>query len=178
MGNEKILLNGRNYPKIVERGINMEENKEMTVSQEKTIVQGIEGFKNNSQTKKSIITSVENQKTLFNLDTTCDNLLNNCIGEKIRIVDFVCKIYEKPLKEPIINEETGEIKETEYSMSTILIDEHHKSYVTGSKSFFFQFKKLCEIYTLEEIKQGIDIEIINVPVKNSNNKALGFKLVD
>lgn len=156
----------------MEENVNRKEEKGMVVS-------GMEEMQNQNQnSKQKIFTSITNEKTLFNLDTHCDFKINDVVGSKIVIKDFLCKVIEKKLKEPIINEETGEIKENEYTMITILLDEEGKSYVTASKSFYFQFKKLCQYLRSEEkLKEGIAIKIINVPVKNSSNKALGFELV-
>lgn len=142
------------------------------------MVQGLEGFDNSSKVKTNIITTITDEKKLFNLETRCDERLNDCVGEKIRVVDMLCKVIEKPLDEPIINEETGEIeKDREYKMITILIDETGKSYVTASKTFFFNWKKLCQLWGEAKIKDGVDIEITKVQVKNSGNKALSFELV-
>lgn len=156
----------------MEENVNRKEEKGMVVS-------GMEEMQNQNQnSKQKIFTSITNEKTLFNLDTHCDFKINDVVGSKIVIKDFLCKVIEKKLKEPIRNEETGEIKENEYTMITILLDEEGKSYVTASKSFYFQFKKLCQYLRSEEkLKEGIAIKIINVPVKNSSNKALGFELV-
>lgn len=156
----------------MEENVNRKEEKGMVVS-------GMEEMQNQNQnSKQKIFTSITNEKTLFNLDTHCDFKINDVVGSKIVIKDFLCKVIEKKLKEPIINEEIWEIKENEYTMITILLDEEGKSYVTASKSFYFQFKKLCQYLRSEEkLKEGIAIKIINVPVKNSSNKALGFELV-
>lgn len=158
----------------------MEENKDLILNESNNQVQGLEGFKTNtnSKTKINVITTITDEKQLFNLENKVDYKLNDCVGEKIRVKDMLCKIIEKPLDEPIYNEETGEIlKDKEFQMITILVDDEGKSYVTASKTFFFAFKKLCQYYTEETIKEGIDIMIIKTNVKDSNNKALNFELV-
>lgn len=159
----------------------MEENVNQTqkVEEKGMVVFGMGGMQTqNLNSKQKIFTSITDEKILFNLDSHCDFKINDIVGSKIIIKDFLCKIIEKKLKEPVKNEETGEIKESEYTMITILLDEEGKSYVTASKSFYFQFKKLCQYLRSEEkLKEGIPIKIINVPVKNSTNKALGFELV-
>ena len=136
-------------------------------------------FFRHSNTKRKIYTTIEDQKIIFNLETACDYKINDCKGEKIRIVDLLIKVNEKDLDEPVINEETGEIiKDKERSMVTILIDEAGKSYVTASKMFTIQMMNYVNMFGLDNIKQnGLDIEIIERAVKNSSNKALGFKLV-
>lgn len=141
-------------------------------------VQGVEGFVTNSNVQQQIITTITDNKILFNLENNCDERLNDCVGEKIRVVDMLCKVIEKPMKEPIIDDESGEIiKDKEFKMITILIDDNGKSYVTASKTFFFAWKKYCSMFGELGVKNGVGIKIINVPVKNSNNKALSFELV-
>ena len=133
------------------------------------------GFGNNSNQK--VLTSVSDTKVLFNLDSNVDYRLNDCIGETIKVTDYVIKVFEKEMKDPIIDEETGEIiKDKEYKRITILIDDEGKSYVTASKMFNIQFLKLISVIGTID-KEGIIIRIKNLPVKNSSNKALGFELV-
>lgn len=157
----------------------MEENKEMEVREnveETSLVS--ESFTSNSKTRQNIITNITDNKTLFNLESNCDVKLNDCIGETIEVTNFLCKVIEKEMKEPVLDEETGEIiKDTEYKMITILIDRQGKSYVTASKPFFFTWKKYCMMFGEDRVENGVLIKIINTPVKNSNNKALGFELV-
>ena len=143
------------------------------------IVSDFSEMQRHSNTKRKIYTTIEDQKIIFNLETACDYKINDCKGEKIRIVDLLIKVNEKDLDEPVINEETGEIiKDKERSMVTILIDEAGKSYVTASKMFTIQMMNYVNMFGLDNIKQnGLDIEIIERAVKNSSNKALGFKLV-
>lgn len=126
---------------------------------------------------QKILTSVKDMKVLFNLDSSVDYKLNDCIGETIKVTDYVVKVFEKEMKEPIVDEETGEIiKDKEYKRVTILIDDKGKSYVTASKMFNIQFLKLISV--MGEIgEDGVIIKIKNVAVKNSSNKALGFELV-
>lgn len=161
--------NVKNYE---EREVKEKENVEMIVSD-------FSQMQRNSSTKRKIYTTIEDQKIIFNLETACDYKINDCKGEKIRIVDLLIKVNEKDLDEPVINEETGEIiKDKERSMVTILIDEAGKSYVTASKMFTIQMMNYVTMFGLDNIKQnGLDIEIIERAVKNSSNKALGFKLV-
>lgn len=158
----------------------MEENKELEVKENKVEETSLvsTSFTSNSKTKQSVITNIVDNKTLFNLESNCDAKINDCVGETIEVTGFLCKVIEKEMEEPIIDEESGEIiKDTEYKMITILIDRQGKSYVTASKPFFFAWKKYCMVFGEETIENGVVIKIINTPVKNSNNKALGFELV-
>ena len=89
------------------------------------------------------------------------------------------RTFDKALKEPIVDEETGEVlRTTERSVSCVIVDEAGKSYATGSKTFTYNLMNYLSDFDgakdLEE--KGIDIEIIKVPTP-SGNKALSFKLV-
>lgn len=142
------------------------------------IVSDFGEMQNQTNTKRKIYTTIEDTKVIFNLENSCDHKINDCKGEKIRVTDVLVKINEKPLKEPIIDEETGEvIKDKEVSMVTILLDDNKKSYVTGSKIFTMQMINYIRMFGLETIKEGLEIAIIEKSVKNSPNKALGFELV-
>lgn len=126
---------------------------------------------------QQVFTSIKDQKKIFNLDNNCDFKLNDCKGETLRVKDVLVKIIETPLDEPKVNDETGEIIDSEYKKITILIDEQGKSYVTASKMFTNQIIRYIQMFGLESItKDGLEIKIIERPVKNSSNKALGFEL--
>lgn len=150
----------------------MEENK-----QEGLMVTDFNEMITGGQSNRKIYTTVTDQKKLFNLETSCDYKINDCKGEKIRVKDVVIKINEKEMKDPIVDEETGEIiKDKERTMVTILIDDGDKSYVTASKIFTMQLINYIKMFGLESIKEGLEIKIVDRNIKNSNNKALGFEL--
>lgn len=157
----------------------MEENKEMEVMEEKvetgmSVVQDFTGLSKQTNTKANIFTNITDKKKIFNLESKVDELLNECEGELIRVKEVLIKKYEKPMKEPIIDEETGEVlKDKEYSMCCILIDDNNKSYATGSKIFTIQMMRYLEMFGLTE--EGFEIKIVKNKV--NNNKALGFELV-
>ena len=140
-----------------------------------SIVQGFGMMHRKSKTKAEIFTNITDNKKIFNLDTHVDNLLNECEGELIRVKEVLIKRYEKPLKEPVIDEETGEIlKDKEYSMACILIDDNDKSYATGSKMFTIQMQRYIDMFGINE--NGFEIKIVKIK-QQSGNKALGFELV-
>lgn len=155
----------------------MEEEKSLEVAKEKVLNFG--DFRNGGNVNVETFSNIKDSKKLFNLETKVDAILNDCVGEKIRVKEVLIKKYVKPLREPVIDEETGEIlKDTETKISCILIDETGKSYATGSKTFSYNMIKLLGDYDGEALlNEGIDIEIIKVPVQNSGNKALSFKLL-
>lgn len=141
-------------------------------------IQSFSEARKNSPTQREIFTNIQDKKVLFNLDAGVDCKINDCVGEKIRVKDVLIKKFYKPLKEPIIDEETGEIiKDTEITMSCVLVDDMGKSYATGSKSFAIQMMNLLCDWGEDSLKEGIEIEIIKKQIANSQNKALGFKLV-
>ena len=119
----------------------------------------------------------EDKKKIFNLENNCDYKINDCKGQAIRVVDVMIKSIQSKLAEPVVNEETGEVKEYEFKKICILIDDQGKSYVTASKIFTLQMVRYLEMFGIESVKNGLDIRIIEKPIKNSNNKSLGFELL-
>lgn len=154
----------------------VEENENVEV--EETGISTIQGFGalgKRTETKCNIYTNITDQKKIFNLDSKVDNLLNDCEGELIRVKEVLIKRYEKPMKEPVIDEETGEIlKDKEISMACILIDDNEKSYATGSKVFTIQMMRYLDMFGLNN--EGFEIKIVKNKTERGN-KALGFELV-
>ena len=145
---------------------------------EETSLVGIQNFgeiANGSTTKASTYTNIKDAKKIFNLENHVDCLLNDCEGELINVKEVLIKKFEKPMKEPIINEQTGEIeKDTEITMSCILIDNNGKSYATGSKIFTIQMMRYLQMF--KDIGGGFTIKIVKNK-QTTGNKALGFELV-
>ena len=139
------------------------------------VIQGFGSMSKRTSTKADIFTNITDQKKIFNLDSKVDNLLNDYENSIIEVKEVLIKRYEKPMKEPICDEETGEIiKDKEISMACILIDKNDVSYATGSKVFTIQMMRYLEMFGIND--DGFLIKI----VKNkqaSGNKALGFELV-
>ena len=159
----------------------MKDNKEKLTKEvevEETGLSTIQGFGalgKRTETKCNIYTNITDQKKIFNLDSKVDNLLNDCEGELIRVKEVLIKRYEKPMKEPVIDEETGEIlKDKEISMACILIDDNEKSYATGSKVFTIQMMRYLDMFGLNN--EGFEIKIVKNKTEKGN-KALGFELV-
>ena len=152
----------------------VEENVEVEETGLSTI-QGFGALGKRTETKCNIYTNITDQKKIFNLDSKVDNLLNDCEGELIRVKEVLIKRYEKPMKEPVIDEETGEIlKDKEISMACILIDDNEKSYATGSKVFTIQMMRYLDMFGLNN--EGFEIKIVKNKTEKGN-KALGFELV-
>ena len=131
------------------------------------------GRKSNIKT----FTTIEDAKLIFNLQNECDEKLNDCVDEMIRVKDVLIKIIEKDLEEPEFDENGEVIRDKEYTKICILIDEAGKSYVTGSKMFTNRMIQLIDMFGINKIKEGIVIKITKVSIKNSSNKALSFEIV-
>lgn len=141
-----------------------------------TVVKGFGELSKGSTTKQEMFTNITDQKTIFNLESKVDNLLNDCEGETIRVKEVLIKRYEKPMKEPVLDVQTGEvIKDKEFSFACILIDDNKKSYATGSKIFTIQMMKYLQMFGISE--ECFEIKIVKNKISNSSNKALGFELV-
>ena len=139
------------------------------------VIQGFGNMSRKSTTKADIFTNITDQKKIFNLDSKVDNLLNDYEGSIIEVKEVLVKRYEKPMKEPIVDEETGEvIKDKEISMACILIDKNDVSYATGSKVFTIQMMRYLEMFGINE--DGFLIKIVKNK-QQSGNKSLGFELV-
>ena len=162
----------------------MEQNKnlenEEVVTEEKqeetaiSLIQDFSALGKRTDTKSQIFTNITDKKKMFNLDSHVDFLLNDCEGELIRVKEILVKRYEKPMKEPVIDEETGEIlKDKEITMACILIDDQGKSYATGSKVFTIQMMRYLEMFGIND--EGFEIKIVKN--KREKGKSLGFELV-
>ena len=152
----------------------VEENVEVEETSLSTI-QGFGALGKRTETKCNIYTNITDQKKIFNLDSKVDNLLNDCEGELIRVKEVLIKRYEKLMKEPVIDDETGEIlKDKEISMACILIDDNEKSYATGSKVFTIQMMRYLDMFGLNN--EGFEIKIVKNKTEKGN-KSLGFELV-
>lgn len=139
------------------------------------VVKDISMLGKRTDTKQEIFTNITDNKKLFNLSNHVDCLLNDCENESIHVKEVLIKRYEKPMKNPEIDEETGDIlKDKEITMATTIIDDKNKSYATGSKVFGIQLMQYLEMFGLDE--KGFDIKIVKR--KNDNgNKTLGFELI-
>ncbi len=155
----------------------MEEVKEetaMTVSN----IQDFGSLQTQTDTISNIFTNITDKKKIFNLNSNIDHLLNDCIGEMIRVKEVLIKRYLKPMKEPVIDEETGEIiKDKEMTMCVVLVDTEGKSYATGSKVFGIQLMQYIQMFATKEGFEPFEIRIIKKVIKGSSNKSLGFELV-
>lgn len=155
------------------------ENEEVVTNEDReetavSLIQDFSALGKRKDTKSQIFTNITDKKKMFNLDSHVDFLLNDCEGELIRVKEILVKRYEKPMKEPVIDEETGEIlKDKEITMACILIDDQGKSYATGSKVFTIQMMRYLEMFGIND--EGFEIKIVKN--KQEKGKSLGFELV-
>lgn len=144
------------------------------------VVSSFGSLQNTSKTRKKTFTTIDlkDVKTLYNLDNKdCDYKINDCVGQSLRIVDVVIKVFERDLEEPIVDENGEVVQDKERKMVTILLDDQDKTYVTASKIFTLQMMRFIETFGVDTIKNGLEIKIVNKKVANSNNKSLGFELI-
>ncbi len=158
------------------------ENEEVVKSlaaNEETSILDFSNTRRNSDVEVTTFSNIKDKKKLFNLQSHVDTMVNDCVGECLRVKEVLIRKFEKPLKEPVIDEETGEIlKDKEINYSCVLIDDTGKSYATGSKTFIINLLTyLGDFEGSKELDKGIDIKIVKVSVPNSPNKALGFELI-
>lgn len=159
-----------------------DENKtnELVVKEENNYqLSDFSGLGRETNTNTHVFTNITDEKKLFNLENNVDYLLNDCEGETIRVKEVLIKRYEKPLKEPIIDEQTGEIlKDHEITMSCVLVDDNNNSYATGSKVFTIQLMRYLQMRErMNKEEKTFDIKITKKKYGNNGNKALSFELV-
>lgn len=163
----------------------MEELKEMNeeVKEESgsIVVSNVNELRSANASKVKVFTSLDvtDTKAIFNLENKeADFKINDCVGQSIRMVDVYIKTFERKMKEPEVDEETGEVvKDTEYKKVCVIIDDQGKSYVTASKIFTMEMMNYLALFGIDKIHEGVEIRFINKAIKNSNNKALGFELL-
>lgn len=153
-----------------------EENVQAVEETALTTVQDLSGLQRRSETKSGIFTNIKDKKMLFNIDNNkVDALLNDCEGELINVKQVVIKRFEKPLKEPVVDETTGEIlKDKEITMSCVLVDDQNKTYATGSKTFTIEMIRYLTMFGLTD--EGFTIKITKTK-QDSGFRTLGFELV-
>ena len=132
------------------------ENQNVNVNENKGELTLFSGIKQNVYCSKVVETEKE-KKELFNALESCDALLNDCVGQEIKIKD----IY---VEEKQVIDETGEIK-TKYR--TIIFDESGQTYATGSYGIYNVLKKIVQIYGLPESwKKPLKVKVAKRPIGN------------
>ena len=133
------------------------ENQNLNVNENKGELTLFSGIKQNVYCSKVAETETE-KKELFNALESCDALLNDCVGQEIKIKDMY--VEEKQ----VIDDETREIK-TKYR--TILFDENGQTYATGSYGIYNVLKKIVQIYGLPESwEKPLKVKVAKRPIGN------------
>ena len=133
------------------------ENQNVNVNENKGELTLFSRIKQNVYCSKVAETETE-KKELFNALESCDALLNNCVGQEIKIKDMY--VEEKQ----VIDDETGEVK-TKYR--TILFDENGQTYATGSYGIYNVLNKIVQIYGLpENWEKPLKVKVAKRPIGN------------
>ena len=133
------------------------ENQNVNVNENKGELTLFSGIKQNIYCSK-IAESEKEKKELFNALESCDALLNDCVGQEIKIKDIY--VEEKQ----VMDDESGEIK-TKYR--TILFDENGQTYATGSYGIYNILKKIVQIYGLPESwEKPLVVKVAKRPIGN------------
>lgn len=133
------------------------ENQNVNVNEEKRELTLFSGIKQNVYCSKVAETEKE-KKELFNALESCDALLNDCVGQEIKIKDIY--VEEKQ----VMDDESGEIK-TKYR--TILFDENGQTYATGSYGIYNILKKIVQIYGLPDSwEKPLVVKVAKRPIGN------------
>ena len=158
----------------------MEENNELILRENEGsfVVSGFDALGRHTTTNTEVFTNITDEKKIYNLGNNVDYMINDCENEKIRVGEALIKKYSKPMKEPIVDDETGEIlKDTEYTFSCVIVDTEGKSYATGSKMFTIQLMQLLQMREATgKGKEPFEIKIIKKKIA-TGNKALSFELL-
>lgn len=132
------------------------ENQNVNVNENKGGLTLFSGIKQNVYCSKLAETEKE-KKELFNALESCDALLNDCVGQEIKIKD----IY---VEEKQVIDETGEIKS---KYRTIIFDESGQTYATGSYGIYNILKKIVQIYGLPECwEKPLKVKVAKRPIGN------------
>lgn len=133
-------------------------------NQEMSLIQG------NNRTYCSVKAETnEEKKKLYNALESCDILINDIVGQKIKVKDVYIQEF------PRTNKDTGEPMTNGHRV--ILFDEAGKTYVTASNYFFISLIKVLNAFGDPQTWDApLEIEITKRPTKGGNN-CLSLKLV-
>ena len=133
------------------------ENQNVNVNENKGELTLFSGIKQNVYCSKVAETEKE-KKELFNALESCDALLNDCVGQEIKIKDIY--VEEKQ----VMDDTTGEMK---IKYRTILFDENGQTYATGSYGIYNILKKIVQIYGLPETwEKPLKVKVAKRPIGN------------
>lgn len=134
-------------------------------------------------------TTTEEKKVVYNALESCDKLLNDCVGDKIKIKNVY--IQERSLDNNgdtivAVDNETGEVIEADEiekaekvksKYRIILIGEDGKTYATGSYGVYNSLMRLFALYgTPQDWSEPLEVEIVKRDI-DKERKMLALKLV-
>lgn len=125
------------------------------------------------QLEKGFYTSLkanteEDKKKIYNALETCDKLLNNCVGEQIKLKDIYIESF-------IRHDEATNRDIPKYR--TILFAEDGTTYVTTAYGVYNALRKIITIYGEPQTWDGAkDVQVVKRPVGNGK-ETLTLKLV-
>ena len=112
--------------------------------------------------------TLEDKKKLFNALENCDLLLNNCVGQKIKMKDIYVEQYLAKESE----EDEGKLK-----YRTIIFADDGKTYVSTSYGIYNVLNKIFGIYGLPDTwTDPIEVEVSKRPLGNGK-EMLTLKLI-
>lgn len=108
--------------------------------------------------------TMEQKKALYNAVKKCDVKIADIVGQTIKVKDVMIRQWFKKL-------EDGSEEER---YTTILFGDDGKTYVTGSKPFFFSISQVFTMFGEPDTwEEPLALQIVQQPVPNSNFKSLG-----
>ena len=135
----------------------MEENK-MIVKNESENLLSSKMKKNYCSIKPK---TVEDKKLVYNALESADVLLNDVVGETIKVKDYYCE------EKQVLDEETGELKN---KYRTILFDVDGKTYATGSYGIFNAVMRLTAIFGEPSWEDGIAVTVTKQKTQDGKSK--------
>ena len=113
--------------------------------------------------------TMDDKKKLYNALESCDVIINDIVGQKIKVKDVYIQEF------PRVNKESGEPMSNGHRV--ILFDEAGKTYVTASNYFFVSLMRVLNAFGDPNTwSEPLEIEITKRPTKGGNN-CLSLKLV-
>lgn len=109
----------------------------------------------------------ENKVKLYNATENVDVLLNDIVGQRIKMKDVYIEEYKE------INKETGEFK---YKYRTIIFDENGKTYASGAYGIYNSLRKIFTIFGDPSMWETLEVEVYKRKTKN-NTQTLCLKVV-
>lgn len=97
----------------------------------------------------------EDKKRMYNALESCDNLLNNCVGQEINLKDIYIESYNQ----------TDDNGDSHAKYRTILFDDQGTSYVTTAYGVYNALRKIVSIYGEPTTwSEPLKVQVIKRPI--------------